>query len=399
MSVSHNIKEFVTSSKEERLEIKNSFSSLEIGVLKETSFQENRVSLTPDSVSFLCQKGHKVLVESNAGLKSSFLDNDYINAGAIISSKEDVIKSDYILKIEPPTLSEIKLMKPYQIVFSAVQLNTRNFEFFDLLLKKNITSLAFEFIKDKMGEFPFVRSMSEIAGKTSILIAGEYLSNEHGGRGLMFGGVSGSISTNVVIIGAGNVAEYACQAALGLGASITVFDDSLFKLKRIQTNVSKSIMTSTLQQSQLLNSLINTDVLIIAKRLEDDSSNIISEDMVKRMKNGSVIIDVSIDQGGCCETSTITNHESPIFIKHGVIHYCVPNIASRVSRSASISISNILCSIINEISFEGGLENSIIKYEYLRSGVYTFNSMLTNQIISNKFSYNFKDLNLILPFR
>ena len=399
MSVSHNIKEFLTSSKEERLEIKNSFSSLEIGVLKETSFQENRVSLTPDSVSFLCQKGHKVLVESNAGLKSSFLDNDYIKAGAIISSKEDVIKSDYILKIEPLTLSEIKLMKPNQIVFSAVQLNTRNFEFFDLLLKKNITSLAFEFIKDKMGEFPFVRSMSEIAGKTSILIAGEYLSNEHGGRGLMFGGVSGSISTNVVIIGAGNVAEYACQAALGLGASITVFDDSLYKLKRIQTNVSKSIMTSTLQQSQLLNSLINTDVLIIAKRLEDDSSNIISEDIVKRMKNGSVIIDVSIDQGGCCETSTITNHESPIFTKHGVIHYCVPNIASRVSRSASISISNILCSIINEISFEGGLENSIIKYEYLRSGVYTFNSMLTNQIISNKFSYNFKDLNLILPFR
>ena len=399
MSVSHNIKEFLTSSKEERLEIKNSFSSLEIGVLKETSFQENRVSLTPDSVSFLCQKGHKVLVESNAGLKSSFLDNDYIKAGAIISSKEDVIKSDYILKIEPLTLSEIKLMKPNQIVFSAVQLNTRNFEFFDLLLKKNITSLAFEFIKDKMGEFPFVRSMSEIAGKTSILIAGEYLSNEHGGRGLMFGGVSGSISTNVLIIGAGNVAEYACQAALGLGASITVFDDSLYKLKRIQTNVSKSIMTSTLQQSQLINSLINTDVLITAKRLEDDSSNIISEDMVKRMKNGSVIIDVSIDQGGCCETSTITNHESPIFTKHGVIHYCVPNIASRVSRSASISISNILCSIINEISFEGGLENSIIKYEYLRSGVYTFNSMLTNQIISNKFSYNFKDLNLILPFR
>lgn len=399
MSVSHNIKEFLTSSKEERLEIKNSFSSLEIGVLKETSFQENRVSLTPDSVSFLCQKGHKVLVESNAGLKSSFLDNDYIKAGAIISSKEDVIKSDYILKIEPLTLSEIKLMKPNQIVFSAVQLNTRNFEFFDLLLKKNITSLAFEFIKDKMGEFPFVRSMSEIAGKTSILIAGEYLSNEHGGRGLMFGGVSGSISTNVVIIGAGNVAEYACQAALGLGASITVFDDSLYKLKRIQTNVSKSIMTSTLQQSQLINSLINTDVLITAKRLEDDSSYIISEDMVKRMKNGSVIIDVSIDQGGCCETSTITNHESPIFTKHGVIHYCVPNIASRVSRSASISISNILCSIINEISFEGGLENSIIKYEYLRSGVYTFNSMLTNQIISNKFSYNFKDLNLILPFR
>ena len=399
MSVSHNIKEFLTSSKEERLEIKNSFSSLEIGVLKETSFQENRVSLTPDSVSFLCQKGHKVLVESNAGLKSSFLDNDYIKAGAIISSKEDVIKSDYILKIEPLTLSEIKLMKPNQIVFSAVQLNTRNFEFFDLLLKKNITSLAFEFIKDKMGEFPFVRSMSEIAGKTSILIAGEYLSNEHGGRGLMFGGVSGSISTNVLIIGAGNVAEYACQAALGLGASITVFDDSLYKLKRIQTNVSKSIMTSTLQQSQLTNSLINTDVLITAKRLEDDSSYIISEDMVKRMKNGSVIIDVSIDQGGCCETSTITNHESPIFTKHGVIHYCVPNIASRVSRSASISISNILCSIINEISFEGGLENSIIKYEYLRSGVYTFNSMLTNQIISNKFSYNFKDLNLILPFR
>ena len=399
MSIRHDFQGYATSAKEEKLEIKNTFASLEIGVLKETSFQENRVSLIPNSVSILCEKGHKVLVESQAGLKSGFSDNDYIKAGAIISSKENVIISDYLLKIEPPTLSEIKLMKSGQIIFSAVQVSTRNFEFFDLLLSKNIISLGFEFMADKMGTYPIVRSMSEIAGKTSMLIAGEYLSNQNGGVGLMLGGISGILSTNIVIIGAGNVAEYACQAALGLGASITLFDDSLYKLKRIQTNVSKSIITSTLQKSQLLNSLIHADVLITALRQEDDSSYVISEEMIKLMKKGSVVIDVSIDQGSCCETSLLTNHESPIFTKHDVIHYCVPNIPSRVSRTASISISNILCSIISEICVEGGLENAIIKYKHLRSGVYTFNSMITNKIISSRFNYDFKDLNLILSIR
>tara|TARA_B110001450_G_scaffold15952_1_gene14749 strand:- start:20 stop:892 length:873 start_codon:yes stop_codon:yes gene_type:complete len=290
-------------------------------------------------------------------------------------------------------------MKSGQIIFSAVQLSTRNFEFFDLLLSKNIISLGFEFMADKMGTYPIVRSMSEIAGKISILIAGEYLSNQNGGVGLMLGGISGILSTNIVIIGAGNVAEYACQAALGLGASITLFDDSLYKLKRIQTNVSKSIITSTLQKSQLLNSLIHADVLITALRQKDDSSYVISEEMIKLMKKGSVVIDVSIDQGSCCETSVLTNHESPVFTKHDVIHYCVPNIPSRVSRTASISISNILCSIISEICVEGGLENAIIKYKHLRSGVYTFNSMITNKIISSRFNYDFKDLNLILSIR
>ena len=389
---------FGSKPKEEMLEVKSHFKQLQIGIPKESSFQENRVSLTPDSVGLLVANGHKVIIEKGAGDASNFLDKEYTDKGAKIAySKQEVFKANFILKIEPPTKSELELMQRGQRLISAVQMSTQSTVFFKVLNKKNITAFGFEFIKDKQDKLPLVRSMSEIAGNTSLLIAGEYLSNVNNGKGLMLGGISGLMSTSVVVIGAGTVGEYACRTALGLGASVVVFDNSVSKLRRLQNNINQRISTSSIQPKALMKSLRRADVVISALQVGDGKVPcIVTEDMVMDMKKGAVVIDVSIDQGGSFETSEVTTHKNPTFIKHDVIHYCVPNIASRVSRTASMAISNILTPILLRISDEGGVENAIRKHDCLRKGVYTFNGSLTNDVLSRNFKLQFKDLDLIM---
>ena len=384
--------------KEEMLEVKLNFKPLQIGIPKESSFQENRVSLTPDSVGLLVANGHSVIIEKGAGVASNFPDKEYTEKGAeIAQSKAEVFKANFILKIEPPTKEELLLMNTGQQLISALQINTQSAEYFITLNKKNITAFGFEFIKDKQNKLPFVRVMSEIAGNTAMLIAGEYLSTAKNGKGLMLGGISGLTPTNVVVIGAGTVGEFACRTSLGLGASVIVFDDSVTKLRRLQNNVNHRISTSTLQPKALTKALKRADVVIAALQIGNGRVPcVVSEDMVQEMKKGSVVIDVSIDQGGCFETSDVTSHKSPTFIKHDVIHYCVPNIASRVSRTASMAISNILTPILLRIAEEGGVENTIRKHENLRKGVYTFNSNLTNEVLSKNFDIPFVDLDLIM---
>ena len=387
--------------KEEMLEVKPNFKQLQIGIPKESSFQENRVSLTPDSVGLLIANGHSVIIEKGAGLASNFSDSEYTDKGADIAySKEEVFKVNFILKIEPPTKEELALMQKGQELISAVQMSTQSDSFFKTLNQKNITAFGFEFIKDRQDKLPIVRSMSEIAGITAMLIAGEYLSNTNSGKGLMLGGISGLIPTSVVIIGAGTVGEYACRTSLGLGASVIAFDNSVTKLRRLQNNINHRISTSTLQPKALGKALKRADVVIAALQIGDGKVPcIVSEEMVIKMKKGSVVVDVSIDQGGCFETSEVTSHKTPTFIKHGVVHYCVPNIASRVSRTASMAISNILTPILLRISEEGGLENTIRKHECLRRGVYTFHGNLTNEVLSKNFNIPFVDLDLIMAGR
>jgi alanine dehydrogenase len=384
--------------KEEMIEVKPNFRKLQIGIPKESSFQENRVSLTPDSVGLLVANGHNIIIEKGAGIASNFSDHQYTHKGAnIVYSKEEVFKANCILKIEPPTKKELGIMHSGQVLISAVQMSTQSSNYFEMLNKKNISAFGFEFIKDNQHKFPIVRSMSEIAGNTSLLIAGEYLSNINNGKGLMLGGISGLIPTNVVVIGAGTVGEYACRTALGLGASVIVFDNSVSKLRRLQDNIHQRISTSSLQPKVLVKALKRADVVISALQVGNGKVPcIVSEDMVMEMKKGAVVIDVSIDQGGSFETSEITTHKKPTFIKHDVIHYCVPNIASRVSRTASMAISNILTPILLVIAEEGGVENTIRKHEYLRSGVYAFNGSLTNEVLSNNFNLPYKDLDLIM---
>mgnify|MGYP006134144269 FL=1 len=384
--------------KEEMLEVKQDFQKLKIGIPKESSFQENRIALTPDAVSLLVHNGHTIVIEHNAGVGANFTDKEYSDAGAeIVFSIEEVYNTDIIIKIEPPTKTELKLLKKGQQLISAIQLQTRNKEYFQELLKKDITSIAIEQIKDDEGKLTLLRSMSEIAGNTSLLIAAEYLSNVNSGKGLMLGSITGINPTDVVVIGAGTVGEFASRTALGLGCNVRVFDSSLSKLRRLQQLTSRSISTSVIQPKSLSKALKRADVVIGAIRSGDGRTPcVVSEGMVEGMKDGSVIIDVSIDHGGCFETSEVTTHKNPIFVKHGIIHYCVPNIASRVARTSSFAICSIISPLLIKIGEEGGVKNLIKQDEGVRSGVYTFRKMMTNKTLSEMFDFQFKDLNLII---
>lgn len=382
---------------EETLEIKRKKKELVIGVPKETFFLENRIALVPDSVAVLVENGHKVLIESDAGKAAHFFDNEYSDAGGeIVYNTKDVFQADIILKVAPPSDDELDMMHSRQTIISTLHLTIQNKTYFQKLSSKKMTAIAFENIKDKIGNYPIVRSMGEIAGNTSILIAAEYLCNKEYGKGKMFGGVSGVTPIEVVIIGAGTVGEYAARAAMGLGAIVKVFDNSIYKLRRLQGSIGQRLFTSIITPKVLTKALKNADVVIGAKHAQEGRSPIIvTEDMVRQMKYGSVIVDVSIDQGGCVETSMVTNHTVPVFQKYGVTHYCVPNIASRVAQTASYALSNFFAPILLYVGEAGGTENLIKNVPELRKGAYMFNGIITNQVISEYFDLPFQDIDLL----
>ncbi|CAH0335756.1 alanine dehydrogenase [Flavobacterium tiangeerense] len=382
---------------EEKLEIARHKSELFIGIPKETSFQERRICLTPDAVNSLTFQGHRVMIEAGAGLSSSYTDKEYSNAGAeITSDTKKVFGCPMILKVEPATLSEIEMMNPQTIIISAIQLKTRTKAYFEALSKKKIIALAFEYIKDEDGTYPAVKSLSEIAGTASILIAAELMITNDLGKGLLFGNITGVPPTDVVILGAGTVGEFAAKTAIGLGASVKVFDNSITKLRRLQNNLNQRIFTSTIQPKALLKALRRCDVAIGAMKGKDRCPVVVSETMVEHMKNGAVIVDVSIDTGGCFETSEVTSHEKPTFIKSNVLHYCVPNIPSRYSKTASLSISNIISPYLMKIAEDGGIERAIRCDKGLKNGVYMYHGIHTNSAIADWFDLPHSDINLIV---
>ena len=381
---------------EERLAVLHRKGELKIGIPKEMHLQEKRVCLTPDGVATLVSHGHKIMVESGAGEGALYTDSEYSEAGAeIVYDREKIFGNNLVLKVEPPTAGELKMMKPGSVLLSAVQLNIQDKTFFDELLKKKITALAFEFIRDQHGMFPVVRAQSEIAGMASILIAAELLSKPGISRNLLLGNLSGVPPAEVVILGAGTVGEFAARTALGLGASVKVFDNSLSKLRRLQTSVGRVIYTSTLQPTNIARALSQADVVIGALRGKIRTPVVITEYMVKMMKPGSVLIDVSIDRGGVSETSELTSHANPVVIKHGVLHYGVPNIPSRYSRTATIAFSNIFVPYLRRIAELGGIENTISLEDGLRSGVYAYKGVITNKTVAEWFGFNYRDINLL----
>ncbi|MAC95584.1 MAG: alanine dehydrogenase [Flavobacteriales bacterium] len=383
---------------EEMAEVKRKNSNLFIGIPKETSLQEKRVPLVPQDVELLVNNGHQVMIESKAGEKANFDDHAYSEAGATIAySREEVYKADILLKVEPLSHNEIDLLQHRQTLISALQLPVQPKNFLQKLIDKRVTAIAYDFIKDTSDRFPVIRAMSEIAGNTSILIAAEYLSNVNGGHGHMLGGISGVKPTEVVIFGAGAVAEFAARSALGLGASVKVFSNNTSKLRRLQEGIGCRVYTSTLQPKVIESALRTADVAIGAIRSETGRSPIVvTEEMVKQMQEGSVIVDVSIDQGGCFETSKMTNHSEPTYELHGVTHYCVPNIASRVARTASYALSNILAPVILDLGEGGGVDNCIKNTYSIRSGIYLYRGMLTNRYLAEMFNLPYKDLDLLL---
>ena len=386
---------------ESLLKIKKQQNTLYIGIPKENSFQENRLAITPEGVHLLVNNGHEIRVETGAGKESRFTDKEFSDAGAkIVYSTEEVFKADVILKVEPPTLDEIRYMNPGKMLISALQLGNQTPEYLRAINNKKLTALAYEFIEDKAGGMPAVRAMSEIAGSTVMLIAAEYLSNVNNGKGILLGGITGVPPAKVVILGAGTVAEYAARAALGLGVDIQIFDNNIYKLRRLKHALGQQVFTSTFNNVLLADAIKQADVLIGAMRIEKGKMQIIiSEEMVSTMKSGSVIIDVSIDQGGCIETSEITTHDNPIFTKYGIVHYCVPNIASRVPRTATTAFNNIFVPMLLQAADEGGVEELIFNNKWIMRGIYAYNGHVTNEHIANKFKVPYKDLNLLIAAR
>ena len=383
--------------KAERLEISNSSKKLLIGIPKERSYQEKRICLTPDAISALTNNGHHVLIESGAGHNAAFSDKEYSESGAeITTDTAKVFSCPILLKVEPPTLAEIELIKPNAILISALQLKMQQKSYFEALAKKKVTALGFEFIRDSDGAFPAVRQLSEIAGTAAILIASEIMSITNVGNGLMLGNISGVPPTEVVVIGAGVVGEYAAKSALGLGANVKVFDSSITRLRTLQDNVGQRIYTSTMQPKNLTKALMRCDVAIGATKGKNRAPILVNEAMVERMKQGAVIIDVSIDMGGCFETSELTTHDKPTFEKHGVLHYCVPNIPSRYSRTSSVSLSNIFTPYLLKIGESGGVENAIRQDQGLKNGIYVYHGVITNKSVSDWFDLDCSDLNLLI---
>jgi alanine dehydrogenase len=383
---------------EEMLEVGRQKSKLTIGVLKENSSQENRVVLVPDGVGLLTKHGHQVVIEAGAGISAHFTDHEYSEAGGqIVYSPEEVYKSDLILKVAPVTPTELEFLKPRQTLISALQIGIQKEEYFRSLMQKKVTALAFELIRDRANTFSVIRAMSEIAGSTSIFIAAEYLSDPEYGRGKMFGGFTGIRPSEVVIIGAGTVGEYATRSAIGLGALVKVFDNSVYRLRRLQNNLGMRVFTSILHPKVILESMHTADVVIGAIHTKNGKTPcLITEDMVSQMKDGSIIIDISIDQGGCFETSHPTTHKNPVYKVHGITHYCVPNIPSRVPHTASQALNNIFVPVILDIGTEGGIDNFLKMDHGVRQGVYLYNGMSTNSFISRYFNLPFQDIDLLM---
>jgi alanine dehydrogenase len=386
---------------EETLDIKTPGAKLHIGIPKEIAFQENRIALTPDAVGVLVANGNMVTIEHNAGERSHYSDRDYSEAGAqIVYDRAAVYQCPILVKSAPPVEEDIPLLQMNQIIISPIHHSALKKDIIEKMMAKRITALSFENFKDDSGTYPIVRSMSEIAGSAVMLIAGQYLSSFNEGKGVLLGGISGIPPTKVVIIGAGIVGECATRNALAMGASVKVFDNNIYRLKQMQNNLGQRVWTSVLEPRILAKQLKTCEVAVGALSNEYGRAPVVvTEEMVAAMRPNSIIIDVAIDRGGCFETSELTSYEEPTFLKHGVIHYCVPNIPSGFARTASQAISNVLMPLLLEISDEGGLEEMIWHKFNVREGVYLFKGSITDIYISQKFDLKYTDLNLLIASR
>ena len=384
--------------KEELAEIEKKRQEISIGIPNESSKLENRVALTPESVNVLSASGCNVVIEAGAGDKSSFSDLDYLNAGATISkSRREVYGADVVLQVSPFTSQEIDLLRGMQLVISSLLISGQTQENIKKMMSKKITALCFEHIKDVKNCNYIVRSMSEIAGSAVIMLGGKYLSKDEGGKGIIIGNVTGVSPSEVVILGAGTVAENAAKLALAMGSKVQVFDKSLYRLNRLTQIIGKQIYTSVFHPPTLTKALSSADLIIGALRRDDEDNNfVVSSEMTKNIKKGSVVIDLSIDQGGTFESSKLTNHKKPTFVKEGVLYYCVPNVPSIVPRTASIALSNVLLPLLNEFILMPNAKNFIKLNSGVRSGVYIYNGILTNSTLGHVVGIDYKDINLLL---
>jgi len=370
---------------------------LNIGIPDNASAIEYRIPLTPQSVELLVSNGHEVFIQSGAGKTANYSDKQYAEAGAVIcKTPEEVFRCDIVLKMSPFTEEEAEWMRGNQLLFSPVYITLMTQESVKRLMRKKVTAVGYEFITDEHGIYPFVQVSSEIAGNVAMIVASEYLSSARNGKGVILGSVTGIAPTEVVILGSGKVAEFAARTALAFGAEVKVFDDSIYKLMDLQARLGQRIFTSVFHPKALRKALRTAEVAIGALPVNQVPKLIVPEEMVQGMKENSVIIDLNVIQGGCFETSRITNLKKPTYIEHGVIHYCVPNITSRVARTASIALSNIIAPTLLEIGESGGVNSYIKGNNGFREGIYLYNGILTNHDIGQLTALPDTDINLLL---
>ena len=383
--------------KEEMLEIQTKGQRIKIGVPSDQSKVEYRVPLTPQAVELLVSYGHEIYIETNAGQSASYTDEKYKEAGAVIvDTKEEILQCDIILRISPFDCDEIEMLRGNQTIISSLQMQAHCSDSIQRLMKKKVTTIAFEYMQDENGFFPIVHQMSQISGIVSTTLASEYMSKSRNGKGVLFGDVTGITPAELVIIGSGTAAEFAARGALGLGVMVKVFDSSVHDLNCLEERLGQRVFTSVFYPRVLRKALYSADAVIGAMSFNKRPKFKVSEEMVQTMKEGTILIDLNVSQGGCFETSKCTDLNTPTYKKHGVTHYCVPNIPSLVARTASISLSNILIPILLSIGDSGGVDNYIKISQGFRKGVYIYHGILTNHDVGNEFNIPAKDIELLL---
>lgn len=382
---------------EEMLEVRKKGQKIKIGIPSDFSKVEYRVPLSPQAVDLLVSYGHEILIEKDAGKSASYTDKEYREAGAtIVDTKEEIFQCDIIVRISPFSSEEIDTLRGNQVIFSSMQVQSHCQETIHKLMHKRVTTIAYEYLENEDGFMPFVHQMSQIAGATAITIASEYLSKSRNGKGVLFGEVTGITPAELVIIGTSTAAEYAARIALNLGIFVKVFDTSVYELSKLEEKLGRRVFTSVFYPKVLRKALVSADVVIGAMSFNSTPKFRVSEELVKKMKEGTIIIDLNVGQGGCFETSECTNFNNPTYTKHGVIHYCVPNSPAMVARTASISMSNILIPILLAIGENGGVDNYIKSSRGFRKGVYIYHGILTNRDIGSLFNIQAKEIELLL---
>lgn len=354
-----------------------------IGVPKEIKDNENRVSLTPAGAYDLVHSGHTVLVETGAGAGSGFSDEDYIAVGArIVPSAREAWEAEMVMKVKEPLPSEYGYFRKGQILFTFLHLAAEP-ELTKALMEKGVVAIAYETIQLDDGSLPVLTPMSEVAGRMSVQIGAHFLENHAGGKGLLLGGVPGVAPANVVIIGGGVVGTNAAKMALGLGADVTILDTNVNRLRQLNDLFDGKAKTCISNRFNLEEQVKRADLLIGAVLIPGARTpRIVSENMVKQMKEGSVIIDVAVDQGGAIETiDRITTHSNPVYVKHGVIHYAVANIPGAVARTSTMALSNVTVPYALQIANKG-YEQAIFDNPALAKGLNVISGKVTYKAVA-----------------
>lgn len=360
---------------------------MNVGILKELPNQERRVALTPAGVQALVSVGSHVYIERDAGNASHFSNEEYQAVGGTIVYTSDEIfgRSDLVLKISSPSEEECRRIEESCTIFSFLHLAIAKTKLIDLLLARRVCAIGYELIEDDRGDLPILQVMSEIAGQMSTQIAGRFLESSNNGRGIVMGGITGIPPATVVIIGAGTVGSAATRMALGAGAEVIVLDKELSRLRALEQRFNYRIVTALMNDYNLKKALQFADVVVGAVLIKGERApHVVSEPMVRGMKPGSLIIDISIDQGGCIATSRPTTLENPTYVLHDVIHYCVPNIPANAARTATYGLTNALLPFLLEIA-QNGTEHTIHDNPGLARGVCTYEGECTNEAIARRF--------------